>query len=83
MVQHVGECLDTAKNGLKEREKIGDAVQGQIPERARSLGGQVVIKLGIHVEYRQGKHLPVEQAEHIGSEQKVCKLDIVEDGSPL
>lgn len=48
----------TAKNGLIEREKIGDAGQGQICGRAKSLGGQVVIRSGIHVEHRQGKHLP-------------------------
>ena len=45
----------TAKNGLIEREKNDDAGQGQMPERARSLGRQVVIRLGIHMEHRQGK----------------------------
>lgn len=55
MVQHVGECLYTAKNDLIERKENGDSGQRQMPERARSLGGQVVISLGIHMEPRQGK----------------------------
>lgn len=81
MVQHVGECLYTAKNDLIERKENGDS--RQMPERARSLGGQVVISLGIHMEPRQGKQLLVEEPEPLGCEQKHCKLDIVEDGSSL
>lgn len=52
MIEHVTECLYAAKNDLIEREKIDDAGKRQIPGRAKSLGGQVVVKFSIHVEHR-------------------------------
>lgn len=65
MFVHCKKCF--SRNG-----EIHDAGKGQIPGRAKSLGGQVVIRLDIHVEQQKGKYLPVGKAEPIGLSRKVA-----------